>query len=204
MEDDKPMSLNSIEKLNESNYRSWSVVMESILDERPVFTIVDGSESAPKPPAEPEGAVTDTTAQTAYATSLEAFNARKRKASTILLTSISSRLITYVDMYKKDPAKMWEILKDKYMPTTNMTRMQVLREYQALKMEEGSDMEAYLRKFQLAKRKVEEHGIKLEPIVHKSTLLSSISDTYHITAALIEIDEKINTNAAINRFLEEY
>ena len=71
-------------------------------------------------------------------------------------------------------------------------------------MEEDSDMEAYLRKFQLAKRKVEEHGIKLEPIVHKSTLLGSIPDTYRITAALIEMDEKIDMNAAINRFLEKY
>jgi len=61
MEEDKPMSLNSIEKLNESNYRSWSVVMEAILDERQVFTIIDGSEKAPEPPAEPVRAVTDTT-----------------------------------------------------------------------------------------------------------------------------------------------
>ena len=84
-----------------------------------------------------------------------------------------------------------------------MTRMQVLHNYQVLRMADGDNMEAYLRKFKLAKRKVEEHSIKLEQIVHKSMLLASIPEGYRITAALIESDEKIDTDAAMNRLLEE-
>ena len=44
----------SIEKLNESNYRSWSQVVESHLDDQELWEVVKGTEEQPKAPTIPE------------------------------------------------------------------------------------------------------------------------------------------------------
>src|SRR4030095_14695726 len=111
--------------------------------------------------------------------------------------------ITYVEDVD-DPAQIWRILKDKYKPTTLVTRAQALKELQSLKMAEGGDMEVHLRDFQMAKRRVEEHGIKLGDDVYKNTLLLSVLDTYKVTVSIIESQPEITTEAAMNRLLEDH
>ena len=43
----------SIEKLNESNYRSWSQVVESHLDDQDLWEVVQGKDKKPERPATP-------------------------------------------------------------------------------------------------------------------------------------------------------
>ena len=45
----------SIEKLNESNYRSWSQVVESHLDDQELWEVVKGTEVQPEAPTIPAG-----------------------------------------------------------------------------------------------------------------------------------------------------
>ena len=51
----------SIEKLNESNYRSWSQVVESHLYDQDLWEVVQGKDKKPEHPATP---ATTSTAQT--------------------------------------------------------------------------------------------------------------------------------------------
>jgi len=43
----------SIEKLNESNYRSWSQVVESHLDDQDLWEVVKGIDKKPERPSTP-------------------------------------------------------------------------------------------------------------------------------------------------------
>src|SRR5579871_5753753 len=202
MEDDKAsVSMHQIEKLKETNYRSWSITVRAILRERRLFAIVEGTEKAPAISSEDAN---DPNKAAAYAQDLEAFESRKMKACTILLATISPRLITYVEDVDDDPAEIWNILKDRYKPVTQITRTQALRELQDLKLEEGGDMEAHVREFKAVKRRVEEQGLKFEDDYFKTMLLLSVSKTYEITVSILESMPGITTEMAINRLLEEY
>ena len=53
----------SIEKLNESNYRSWSQVIESHLDDQDLWGIVNGTDKQPLSLTVPVGAQTAEQAQ---------------------------------------------------------------------------------------------------------------------------------------------
>ena len=150
MEDDKAsVPAHQIEKLKESNYRSWSITVRAILRERGLFAIVEGTETAPTIASEEAN---DPTKAAAHAKDLEAFRLRMMKACTILLATISPRLITYVEDVDDNPAQIWNILKDRYKPVTQISRTQALRELQDLKLEEGGDMEAHVRDFRAVKR----------------------------------------------------
>jgi len=78
---EEPSKSYSIEKLSESNYRSWSQVIESHLDDQDLWEVVQGKETQPKPPLTPtisapqssDQAATDAaSAMEGYETKLEA------------------------------------------------------------------------------------------------------------------------------------
>src|SRR5579862_7491121 len=98
----------SIEKLNESNYRSWSQVVESHLDDQGVWEVVTGEEKKPEHPA----AATPTAATAAtptveeaaairaakedYEAKLDVWTKKAKKARKMILSTISPSVMTYV------------------------------------------------------------------------------------------------------------
>src|SRR5271167_1915252 len=114
--DDERSSTSQIEKLNEKNYRSWATTVRSILREKKLFDVVEGKVKAPAKLE--EDASTDE--HTAYDTELEAYEKKAFPACRILLLTISSRLITYVED-ENDSAKISTTLKNQFRPTTDIT-----------------------------------------------------------------------------------
>jgi hypothetical protein len=57
----------SIEKLNESNYPSWSQVVESHLDDQDLWGLVQGKERKPERPPTPTTSTAQTSEQSAAA-----------------------------------------------------------------------------------------------------------------------------------------
>ena len=76
----------SIEKLNESNYRSWSQVVESHLDDQDVWGVVQGKDTKPERPStsvpqSSEQAATEAAAEMEeYETRLEAWTKKAKKS----------------------------------------------------------------------------------------------------------------------------
>jgi hypothetical protein len=114
MEEERNHPTSHIEKLTETNYRAWSMQIRAVLREQRLFAIVEGSEGPPideRETATDDQAATHPAASTSapspvYVTKLEAFELRQMKAVRIILHSISSRLLTYVENVD-DPAKAW-------------------------------------------------------------------------------------------------
>ena len=80
----------SIEKLNESNYRSWSQVIESHLDDQDLWEVVQGNDKKPERPPTPttttpqssDQAAAAATAMEDYEVELETWTKKAKKART--------------------------------------------------------------------------------------------------------------------------
>ena len=197
--DDERPSTTQIEKLTEKNYRSWATTVRAILREKKLFDVVEGTTKAPTKLA--EAATTDERA--AYDTGLEAYEKKAFPACRILLSTISSRLITYVED-EDDPAKIWTTLKDRFRPTTDITMAQALKSIIGMRMAEDDDMEAHIRNFTASKRRLEEHGVSLEDIVYRTIFLLSMPTGYQMTVTALEGQTDMKLEAIQNRLLDEY
>src|SRR5579859_6788192 len=122
----------SIEKLNESNYRSWSQVVESHLDDQDLWEVVQGKDKKPERPSTPTTSTAQTSDQTAaaemataaameaYEAELEVWTKKAKKVRKMIISTISPSVMTYVEG-TKDPAEMWTTLKGHYKPKTRVT-----------------------------------------------------------------------------------
>ena len=162
MDDERTTSGSStyhIDKLMETNYRSWVQQIRWILDERDLLEIVEGTEVKPEPPANAAGpaATTSTTGeqtdvqttQTAtqeYQERLAAWTKKFKKARSIIGSSISASTMVYIEGIDS-PADMWRILSERFNPITKTTLLQVIKEFMTVKMDEAVDtMETHLQK----------------------------------------------------------
>src|SRR5271167_4691951 len=129
----------SIEKLNESNYRSWSQVVECHLDDQDLWKVVQGEEKSPEAPPAPPSPQTAEVSETyrvvmeEYDTKLEAWTKKAKKARKMIISTISPSVMTYVEG-TKDPAEMWTILEGRYKPKTRVTLRQLQRQFNTMKM----------------------------------------------------------------------
>ena len=200
----------SIEKLNETNYRSWSQVIESHLDDQELWEVVNGTSKAPTTPTTPPSPETDesrrqyTTATTDYDTAMAAWTKKAKKARKLIISSISPSVMTYVEG-TKDPAEMWTILEGRYKPKSNVTLRQLQRQFNTTKMtDDDGDMEKHLQKVEHLKRQIEEQGEKISDSSYVSVLLNCAPPRYDVQISILEAQDDVTSTIIINRLLEEY
>src|SRR5271169_6150874 len=201
----------SIEKLNESNYRSWSQVVESHLDDQDLWEVVKGIEKKPEHPVTPTTSTSTsqttgpTAAETAeYETKLETWTKKAKKARKLIISTISPSVMTYVEG-TKDPAEMWAILEGRYKPKTRVTLRQLQRQFNTMKMmDDDGDMEKHLQKVERLKRQIEEQGEQISDSSYVSVLLNCAPPRYDVQISILEAQDNVTSTIIINRLLEEY
>ena len=202
----------NIDKLTETNYRSWAQQLQWILDERNLWDIVQGKEKRPTAPTTPttSAAATEAAASAVdpavmaeYETKLEDFILRSKKARSTIGASISASIMVYIEGMT-DPAVMWQTLEEKYNPKTQTTLFQIIRQFMNVKMSEGDNMEKHLQNVQSLKRKCEEQGEKISDNVYVAILLNSVSEEYKIAVTILESQTELTPTSITNRLMEEY
>src|SRR5579862_5918080 len=200
----------SIEKLSESNYRSWSQVVESHLDDQDLWEVVQGKEKKPESPEAPATPQTTETTQrhTAateeYGRKLEAWTKKAKKARKMIISTISPSVMTYVEG-TKDPAEMWAILEGRDKPKTRVTLRQLQRQFNTMKMtDDDGDMEKHLQKVERLKRQIEEQGEQISDSSYVSVLLNCAPPRYDVQISILEAQDDVTSTIIINRLLEEY
>src|SRR5579859_7696003 len=209
---EKPKSY-SIEKLSESNYRSWSQVVESHLDDQDLWEVVQGKETKPKRPStstaqtSEQTAAADTATAAAmedYESKLEAWTKKAKKARKMIISTISPSVMTYVEG-TKDPAEMWTILEGRYKPKSSVTLRQLQRQFNTMKMvDDDGDMEKHLQKVERLKRQIEEQGETISNSNYVSVLLNCAPPRYDVQISILEAQDDVTSSIIINRLLEEY
>src|SRR5579859_7294256 len=203
----------SIEKLNESNYRSWSQVIESHLDDQDLWEVVQGKEKKPEHPSTSTAQTSEQTAAADMATAaamedyeskLEAWTKKAKKARKMIISTISPSVMTYVEG-TKDPAEMWMILEGRYKPKTRVTLRQLQRQFNTMKMmDDDGDMEKHLQKVERLKRQIEEQGEQISDSSYVSVLLNCAPPRYDVQISILEAQNDVTSTIIINRLLEEY
>src|SRR5271169_5836210 len=201
----------SIEKLNESNYRSWSQVVESHLDDQDLWEVVKGIDKKAERPVTPTTSTSTsqttelTAAETAeYENKLETWTKKAKKARKMIISTISPSVMTYVEG-TKDPAEMWTILEGRYKPKTRVTLRQLQRQFNTMKMmDDDGDMEKHLQGVERLKRQIEEQGEQISDSSYVSVLLNCAPSRYDVQISILEAQDDITSTIIINRLLEEY
>src|SRR5271163_403641 len=210
---DEPKSY-SVEKLNETNYRSWSQVLESHLDDQDLWELVKNLEKKPERPSNPTSTSTAQTTeqmtQTAaavteeYEKKLEEWTKMAKKARKLIISTISDSVMTYVEG-ERNPAEMWRILEERYKPKTRVTLRQLQRQFNTIKMaDDDGDMEKHLQKVERVKRQIEEQGEKVSDSNYISILLNCAPPRYNVVISILEAQDDVTSQIIINRLLEEY
>src|SRR5271156_6856769 len=207
----------SIEKLNESNYRSWSQVVESHLDDQDLWEVVQGKDKKPeRPPTPATTSTAQTSEQTAaaetataaamddYKAELAAWTKKAKKARKMIISTISPSVMTYVEG-TKDPVEMWTILEGRYKPKTRVTLRQLQRQFNTMKMmDDDGDMEKHLQGIERLKRQIEEQGEQISDSSYVSVLLNCAPPRYDVQISILEAQDDVTSTIIINRLLEEY
>ena len=202
----------SIEKLNESNYRSWSQVIESHLDDQGLWDIVNGIEKkpVPTPPATTTSASgaessEDSTADTTAGNiAVEEWLKKAKKARKIIISTINPSVMIYVEG-RRDPSEMWNILEERYKPKTRVTLRQLQRQFNTIKMtDDDGNMEKHLQRVEGLKRQIEEQGEKVSESSYVSVLLNCAPSRYDVQVSILEAQDYVKPATIINRLLEEY
>ena len=202
----------SIEKLNESNYRSWSQVVESHLDDQDLWEVVQGNNKKPErpstttsiPQSSEQAAAAAVKAMEEYETKLEAWTKKAKKARKMIISTISPSVMTYVEG-TKDPAEMWTILEGRYKPKTRVTLRQLQRQFNTMKMmNDNGDMKKHLQKVERLKRQIEEQGEQISDSSYVSVLLNCAPPRYDVQISILEAQNDVTSTIIINRLLKEY
>ena len=209
---DEPKSY-SIEKLNETNYRSWSQVLESHLDDQDLWELVKNLEKKPERPSNP---TTSTSAQMAeqiaqmtavteeYEKKLEEWTKKAKKARKLIISTISASVMTYIEG-ERNPTEMWRILEERYKPKTRVTLRQLQRQFNTIKMaDDDGDMEKHLQNVERIKQQIEEQGEKVSESSYISILLNCAPPRYNVVISILEAQDDVTPQIIINRLLEEY
>ncbi len=113
----------SIEKFDESNYHSWSQIIESHLDDQDLWEIVKGEEEKPISPGDPSTPETVDTHQqhtitmTKYEMTMTTWTKKIKKIRKLIISTISLSIMIYIEN-TKDSMEMWEILEGRYKSKT--------------------------------------------------------------------------------------
>src|SRR2546423_15711727 len=87
---------------------------------------------------------------------------------------------------------------------TDITLAQALKHLFAMCMAENGDIEAHVRDFTAAKRRVEEHSVQLTDIVYRTLFLLSTPTAYQMTVTAHEGQSAVTLEAAQNCLLDDY
>ena len=209
----------NIVKLNETNYRAWAKRIEWIFDERGLWEVVTGAET--KPVEDVNGKAADptvdltasgvastsaavtTTPTSDYASKLEAYTKKCKRARSILGVTITDSVMTYIEG-ENDPAEMWKILESRYNPRTQVTLLQRIREFTTIKMEDDADLERHIQRVVRLRRICEEQGEKISDAIFKGILLNSLPEEYILIVNVIEGQGDLTPDEVINKIMEEY
>src|SRR5437762_2577033 len=200
----------SMEKLNESNYRSWSQVIKTHLDDQDWWEVVNGEEAKPVSPVDPPTSATAearqlyTTAKEEYDTAMAVWTKKAKKARKLIISTISPSVMTYVEG-TRDPAEMWAILEGRYRPKTRVTLRQLQRQFNTIKMiDDDGDMEKHLQKIERLKLQIEEQGEQISPSSYISVLLGCAPSRYDVPISILEAQDDVTSDIIINWLLEQY
>ena len=125
-----------IERLGETNYRTWKRMMRAVLVEKDLWAVVEEPPQLPEPMPTEQQEIADTKA--AYAKA----KVDESKALAVITIHVSSHLLHLID--ENGTAKQaWQALQKVYAAKSTARVMQLLEEFQSLRHKQKETLASY-------------------------------------------------------------
>lgn len=191
----------SIEKLTNSNYGSWSFKMKAMLSGLDLWDVVEND--CPVERITP--ATTSAPAKIENEIEIASWKKKNSKVFSYIVLHVDNNQISLIK--KTTSAKQaWTNLKDYHQKSTASSLASVLKKIYSMKLEENGDAEAYLFEFEESFDKLSALGIELPEIVKAMTILISLPDSYKSMSSAISArpNEELTLSAVREKILDEY
>lgn len=180
--------LYSIEKLDDSNYASWSVHMKSVLVHSDLWGITSGKLIK---------------GEAASATESAAFDAKDEKALASIMLCIKPSQINHV-RHCLTSTMAWNKLKEIYQPCGPARKISLFKRLMHLSLSEGASMSEHINEFFETIEKLAEISVTVPEEMMVIILLSSLPDSFESFVVAIETRDTLPAlNVLKVKLLEE-
>ena len=179
----------TIVPLNEKNYATWKIQMKMYLVKEDLFSIIDGTETAPN------GSADEKTRQK--------FASRRSKALASIVLAVDPKLL-YLLGDPTDPIEVWKKLQATFQKKTWSNKFRLKKRLFNLKLEAGGELQAHLKTLTEI---FEELAVVGDPVKDEDrviTLLSSLPDKFSTLVTALEAMETVPSwESVTERLLHE-
>ena len=186
------VSAYKLPKLTADNFVTWKTYITSALQERELWSYVDGTALAQFTSASATVTSTSTTSETpsrsqaAQAQSLELYN-KDRKARAIIVLSASEAMLIHTQPESMSAAETWAKICAACQPKGMATKCSLLRQLWHLRMQEGQRAQDVINQVEAISNKLIGIGEQV-PSYHKSiALLGALPPSWEQWAQLMEV-----------------
>lgn len=185
----------SYERLNATNYPTWSNSTRRLLRSLRAWSIITGDEITP---VIPEAGVATTNAVAIAKKNLAEFQQRQEDAALVIYNSCSASLRSYIDQID-DPKNMWDTL-DKQLNTAKSAvgRQAIFRQFMELKPTAGEPIGEWFTKLLELKNQVVNTPEAITDVMFKTHVFTSLPDSFEVTSKI----QQNNPNATIEEVIE--
>ena len=176
------------------DYNLWSMRFEALLESKVLLEVV----------------LRDTSVELTATEMTSELNLRMAKARSLLVHSLGDKLLRTVLSEKKDPAKMYEKLNERYAAKSSATRVQLQTELHYMKYSEEKSMSEYIDGMESLLNRLESMDCSLPASMQVAILLASFGNTETsphgpVVSALQTLsDSDLTWENATARLLQEY
>ncbi|XP_049318346.1 uncharacterized protein LOC105224069 isoform X1 [Bactrocera dorsalis] len=182
-------SLFNIEKLDESNYDSWSIQLKSVLVHQELWSVASGETPCPEADADGKNVLM--------------WKAKDEKATATIILSITTMQIAHVKN-SKTSNEAWNTLREIHRPKGPVRKVTLFKRLLAMRMSDDECVQQYVCKFTSLAEKLEEIGVGLQEEFFVIMLLASLPKSFeNLVVALESRDELPKLNSIKIKLIEE-
>ena len=173
----------NIEKLDETNYDSWSLQIKAVLIHQDLWSTI----SDDKPTAQDQ---------------IAAWTKRDEKATSTIILSVTPMQISYIKSYSSACAT-WNTLRDIHRPKGPVRKVTLFKQLLNMRMSESDCVQQYVCNFSSIVEKLAETGIELQDELFAIMLLASLPTSYENFVIALETRDELPKLSALKLKLTE-
>ena len=172
----------NIEKLDESNYDSWSIQIKSVLIHQELWSLI--SEEVKPEVDDGDGGE--------GARRLLEWTKKDEKAMATIILSITAMQIGHVKNCKSAKGA-WDTLSEVHRPKGPVRKVTLFKQLSHMRMAEGDCIQRYVSNFSSVVEKLADTGVTLQDELFSIMLLASLPKSYEPLVVALESRDELPT-----------
>ena len=190
----------SFDKLNSTNYNTWSGDMEAWYRAQGLWRLVSGASKCPTVSTPPKDGEED---------KVEAWETKADKAAGIMWLMVDSNQRVHFRNIKDDPVKMWKALEDVHMQKRASTRFNAYNDLFSIRKRDEEDLQSLINRIDDAIHRI--HDLRpsnftldmLDDELASMMLIRALPEEYNTFVSSLLLKDNLDKTAVQNVFIHE-